>query len=77
MKFELHRLLVDGIKYEKIVGKGPDTEWEQLLFKNEELVNFLTAQPVKKAPYEYVVYDLEIEREFAQGLKVARTYACL
>jgi type III restriction enzyme len=69
LRFELHRLLVDGIKYEKIVGKEADAEWEQLLFKNEELVNFLTAQPVTKAPYEYVVYDSEIERAFAQGLE--------
>ena len=67
LKFELHRLLVDGIKYEKMNGK--EAEWEQALFKNEELVNFLTAQPVTKAPYEYVVYDLEIERAFAQGLE--------
>jgi type III restriction enzyme len=69
LKFELHRLLVDGIKYEKIVGRAADAEWEQLLFKNEELVNFLTAQPVTKAPYEYVVYDSEVERAFAQGLE--------
>ena len=67
LKFELHRLLVDGIKYEKMSGKA--AEWEQALFKNEELVNFLTAQPVTKAPYEYVVYDSEIERAFAQGLE--------
>ncbi len=69
LRFELHRLLVDGIKYEKIVGKETDAEWEQVLFKNEELVNFLMAQPVTKAPYEYVVYDSEIERAFAQGLE--------
>ena len=69
LKFELHRLLVDGIKYEKIVGREADAEWEQLLFKNEELVNFLTAQPVTKAPYEYIVYESEVERAFAQGLE--------
>jgi type III restriction enzyme len=69
LKFELHRLLVNGIKYEKIVGKEAESEWEQLLFKNEELVNFLSAQPVTKAPYEYVVYDSEVERAFAQGLE--------
>jgi type III restriction enzyme len=69
LKFELHRLLVDGIKYEKIAGTQADAEWEQLLFKNEELVNFLTAQPVTKAPYEYIVYDSEVERAFAQGLE--------
>jgi len=69
LKFELHRLLVDGIKYEKIAGKGPDAEWEQVLFKNEELVNFLTAQPVTKGPYPFVVYDSEVERAFAQGME--------
>lgn len=69
LKYELHRLLVDGIKYEKIGGTGPDAEWEQLLFKDEELVNFLSAQPVTKTPYEYVVYDSEVERAFAQGLE--------
>jgi type III restriction enzyme len=69
LKFELHRLLVDGIKYEKIAKSETGSEWEQILFKNEELVNFLTAQPVTKTPYEYVVYDSEIEREFAQGLE--------
>ncbi len=43
LKHELHRLLVDGIKYEKIGGGGPDAEWEMLLFKNEELINYLNA----------------------------------
>jgi type III restriction enzyme len=31
MKHELHRLLVDGIKYEQITGSGPEAEWEMLL----------------------------------------------
>lgn len=39
-----------------------------LLFKNEELINYLTALQVKKSVYEYVVYDSEVEREFAQKL---------
>jgi type III restriction enzyme len=39
-----------------------------LLFKNEELVNYLTALQVKKSIYEYVVYDSEVEREFAKRL---------
>jgi type III restriction enzyme len=68
LKFELHRLLVDGIKYEKIGGSGPESEWEMLLFKNEELVNLLSAEPVTKTPYEFVVYDSEVEREFARDL---------
>ena len=68
IKVELHRLLVDGIKYEKISGAGPDAEWEMMLFKNEELINFLNALQVNKSVYEYVVYDSDVEREFAHRL---------
>lgn len=68
LKYELHRLLVDGIKYERIPGTGPDAEWEQVLFKNEELINYLTALQVNKSVYEYVVYESEVEREFARRL---------
>lgn len=66
LKHELHRLLVDGIKYERLSGTG--AEWEMLLFKNEELINYLSALQVKKSIYEYVVYDSDIEREFARKL---------
>jgi type III restriction enzyme len=66
LKHELHRLLVDGIKYERIDGSG--SEWEMLLFKNQELVNYLTALKVNHSVYEYVVYDSEVEREFARQL---------
>ena len=68
LKYELHRLLVDGIKYERIPGSGPEAEWEQVLFKNEELINYLTALQVNKSVYEYVVYESEVEREFARRL---------
>ena len=68
LKHELHRLLVDGIKYERIDGAGSEAEWEMLLFKNEELINYLTALQVNKSVYEYVVYDSEVEREFAKQL---------
>lgn len=66
LKHELHRLLVDGIKYERL--PGADAEWEMLLFKNEELINYFSAIQVDKSVYGYVVYDSEIEREFARGL---------
>lgn len=59
---------MDGIKYERVPGGGADAEWEMPLFKNEELVNYLTALQVKKSVYEYVVYDSEVERAFAQKL---------
>jgi type III restriction enzyme len=68
LKYELHRLLVDGIKYERIAGSGSEAEWEMLLFKNEEIVNYLTALKVNNSVYEYVVYDSEVEREFAKRL---------
>jgi type III restriction enzyme len=68
LKHELHRLLVDGIKYERLPAADPRAEWEMVLFKNEELINYLTALEVKKSVYEYVVYDSEIEREFARKL---------
>jgi type III restriction enzyme len=68
LKNELHRLLVDGIKYERIPGSGSEAEWQMMLFKNEELINYLTALQVKKSVYEYVVYESEVEREFAKRL---------
>ena len=68
LRHELHRLLVDGIKYEKLEGTGADTEWEMILFKDEELVDYLTALAVEKSVYEYVPYDSEIERSFARKL---------
>ncbi len=68
LKNELHRLLIDGIKYERIPDTEPNAEWEMLLFKNEEIVNYLSALQVNRSLYEYVVYDSEIEREFAAKL---------
>jgi len=68
LKYELHRLLVDGIKYERIAGDGSEAEWEMMLFKNEEIINYLTALQVNHSVYEYVVYDSEVEREFAKRL---------
>ena len=68
LKYELHRLLVDGIKYEQIGGSGSAAEWEQMLFKNEELINYLSAVKVDKSVYEYVVYDSDVERKFAEQL---------
>ena len=68
LKYELHRMLVDGIKYERIHGPVSESEWEMLLFKNEEVINYLTALQVNKSVYEYVVYDSEVERTFAKRL---------
>jgi len=68
IKHEIHRLLVDGIKYERIEATKAGAEWEMRLFKNEELINYLTALQVHKSIYEYVVYESDVERRFAQRL---------
>jgi type III restriction enzyme len=60
--------MIEGIKYEKISGDPPEAVWEMKLFQDDELVNYLTALQVKKSIYDYVVYDSEIEREFAKKL---------
>lgn len=68
IKYELHHLLIDGIKYEKLLGKTEDSEWQMVLFKNEELIDYLNSIEVKKSVYEHIVYDSEVEREFAKKL---------
>jgi type III restriction enzyme len=68
LKSDLHQLIVDGIKYERIPTTEPEFEWRQELFKNEELINYLTALQVNYSVYEYIVYDSQVEREFAKKL---------
>lgn len=68
IKHELHRLLVDGIKYERVPAMAPDAEWEMLLFRSEELIDYLSAVQVDRSIYEYVVYDSDVERKFAKRL---------
>lgn len=68
LKNELHRLLVDGIKYDKLQGVETETEWEMALFKNEEVVNYLSALQVNHSIYEYVEFQSAVERKFAETL---------
>jgi type III restriction enzyme len=68
LKYVLHRMIVDGIKYERIAVEGANGEWEMRLFKNEEMVNYLSALEVTKSIYEYVVCESEVERKFAATL---------
>jgi len=70
LKYALHRLLVSGIKYEKLVVDGKELEWEMELFKSEELINYLTALQVKKSSHDYIVYNSEVERKFAEQLDI-------
>ena len=71
---ELHRLMIDGIKYEKI-SVGNNTEWEMQRFsvtetgKPYEILSYLHNRlEVSKSIYDAVVYDSEIERKFAEDL---------
>lgn len=70
VKHELERLLVEGVKYERIEGTGGEAEWEMRLFEEHDgdVINFLDAQSVKHSVYEYVVCESEVEREFAKQL---------
>ena len=68
LKHELHRLLVDGIKHERIDGYDGDAEWQMTLFASEELVDYLSALAVNKSIYDYVTYDSQVERRFAEQL---------
>lgn len=62
---ELHRLMIDGIKYERL----GEEEWSMRLFEEKEIVSYLNNRlDVQKSVYDAVVYDSEIEREFAAKL---------
>jgi len=67
---ELHKLLISGIRYEKLKPGSEDSEWEMSKFENEELVNYLNslATTPGKAIYDFVEYDSEVERAFAKKL---------
>lgn len=65
LRRELHRLMIDGIKYEKIA----DQEWSMRLFEDEEVLSYLTNRlEVSKSVYDAVVYDSDTERKFAEDL---------
>jgi type III restriction enzyme len=65
LKHELHRLLIDGIKYEKL----SDQEYSMRLFENPEIMSYLNNRlEVQKSVYDAIIYDSEIERRFAETL---------
>lgn len=65
---ELHALMIDGVKYERIQGFGEHAEWEQWLFRDAEVIDFLSSVKVNKSVYDYVSYDSEVELRFARDL---------
>jgi len=67
----LAKMMVDGIKYEKIASKC----WEMMLFENEELSGYLDNMfkvgNQNKTLYDYVLVDSEVERKFAKDLETS------
>lgn len=65
IKNDLHKLIVDGIKYKKIVGQ----EYEMRLFEETEIISYLNNLiEVKKSVYDAIEYDSEIEKRFAESM---------
>ena len=68
IKYQMRQLIVDGIKYRKI---GNDHYYSQELFRDNELFGYLkkNMQASKKSVFEYVIYESDVESEFATGLE--------
>lgn len=65
LKVQLHKLMIDGIKYEKIAGE----EYSMALFEGKEIISYLNNRlKVNNSVYDAVVYESEVEREFAEKL---------
>ena len=61
-------VLVDGIRYQRL---GDDQFYAQELFEKEELTGYLKnmLQDAQRSVYQHVVYDSEVERDFADQLE--------
>ncbi len=65
LKNELHRFMIDGIKYERIDGQ----EWSVRQFEDKEIIGYLNNRlEVRHSIYDAVIYDSEVERAFAEKL---------
>ena len=63
---ELHSLMIDGIKYERINGQ----EYEMMLFEAEEITGTLTSMiEVDNSIYDTVLFESEVERAFAEAMR--------
>ena len=59
--------IVDGIKYQRL---GDEYYYAQELFEQEELTGYLkNTVPASKCVYEQVVYQFDVERNFAEQLE--------
>jgi type III restriction enzyme len=69
VRAELHKLMIDGIKYEKLPSTEPESEWDMRLFESKEIEAYLSNRlEVQHSIYDAIVYDSEVERRFAEEL---------
>jgi type III restriction enzyme len=65
----MQRLMIEGIKYQKIAGEF----WEMRRFESEELEGYLDnmvkASVQDKTLYDYIPVDSQVERDFAHDLE--------
>ena len=63
---ELNKLIIDGIKYTQI-----GDYYAQELFEEEELYGYIERNmlEVKRSVYDYIIYDSEVEKHFAERLE--------
>jgi len=68
IKSEMRKVLVDGIRYQKI---GGSEYYAQELFESEELFGYLDKNLLKaeKSIYDYVIFDSNTEAEFASSFE--------
>ena len=66
----MRHFIVDGIKYQRI---GEHAIWAQELFEAEELSGYLNhnMRAAEKSVYDHVVYDSEVESDFAAELEAS------
>lgn len=66
---EKQRMIIDGIKYEKI---GEQEYFSQSLFEEQELIGYLKKNTLEvsgeKSVYNYIQYDSDVEKAFAEDL---------
>ncbi|MGI9213275.1 MAG: type III restriction-modification system endonuclease [Methylococcaceae bacterium] len=79
IKRQMRHFIVDGIKYETI---GNDHYYAQELFEDKELIGYLNKNMLEtqKSVYDHVVYDSNVEAEFARAFeqnKDVKVYAKL
>jgi len=67
IKRQMQLFIVDGIKYHRI---GDDEFYGQELFEDQELFGYLSKNMLEatKSVYDHVVYDSDVERDFAEQL---------